>query len=208
MSGRIAMVDPYPIVHMGVTAALRQTDLSLAFATTTIRELNDWLDDNKVELILCDFLLEDGSAELIQRIAKRHRTPLVIFSHWENPVFTDRMIKAGALGLIRKDASLESLTMDLRLAIAGKTIWRRRDSRKITGALSTPRLNAKIEFPLTHREFEVLRVIAKGQTNKMAADSLGISYETVKEHVRHLLLKLNVQDRTQAVLLAVRHGLL
>jgi DNA-binding NarL/FixJ family response regulator len=208
MSSCIALVDPCPIVHAGVAAALRQTDVSLAFATTTIRDLNDWLDSNVVQLILCDFLLEDGTAEVIQRIAKRHRTPLLLFSHWENPVYTDRMIKSGAVGLISKNASLDSLNSDLRLALDGEILWQRQDSRRITGALSTPRLDAKIEFPLTQREFEVLRTIAKGQTNKIVAESLGISYETVKEHVRHLLIKLNVQDRTQAALLAVRHGLL
>ena len=77
----------------------------------------------------------------------------------------------------------------------------------MTGALATPRLASDIDVPLTQRESEVLRQLSYGLTNKEIAQSLHISYETVKEHVQHILRKLGVSDRTQAAVWAVRKGL-
>ena len=74
----------------------------------------------------------------------------------------------------------------------------------MTGALATPRLTADVEVPLTQRESEVLRQLAYGLTNKEIAQTLNISYETVKEHVQHILRKVGVSDRTQAAVWAVR----
>jgi DNA-binding NarL/FixJ family response regulator len=73
--------------------------------------------------------------------------------------------------------------------------------------LATPRLAADVEVPLTQREGEVLRQMAKGLTNKQIAEVLQISYETVKEHVQHVLGKIGVTDRTQAALWALRKEL-
>ncbi|MGD9647391.1 MAG: response regulator transcription factor [Pirellulales bacterium] len=77
----------------------------------------------------------------------------------------------------------------------------------MTGALATPRLVDDVEVSLTKRESEVLRQMALGLTNKEIAQSLKISYETVKEHVQHVLRKIGVSDRTQAAVWAVRRGL-
>ena len=71
----------------------------------------------------------------------------------------------------------------------------------------TPRVPLDVEAPLTRRENEVLKQLAFGLTNKEIARALGISYETVKEHVQHILRKVGVSDRTQAAVWAVRKGL-
>ena len=73
--------------------------------------------------------------------------------------------------------------------------------------LATPRLSAEVEVPLTQRESEVLKQLALGLTNKEIAQALHISYETVKEHVQHILRKIGVTDRTQAAVWAVRKQL-
>jgi DNA-binding NarL/FixJ family response regulator len=73
--------------------------------------------------------------------------------------------------------------------------------------LATPRLGADVEVPLTNREKEVLKQMALGLTNKEIAQALDISYETVKEHVQHVLRKIGVTDRTQAAVWSVRKGL-
>ena len=79
---------------------------------------------------------------------------------------------------------------------ANDSVWRQ-----------SPRVAADVEVPLTQRESEVLRQLAFGLTNKEIAQALGISYETVKEHVQHVLRKVGVSDRTQAAVWAVRKGL-
>jgi DNA-binding NarL/FixJ family response regulator len=95
----------------------------------------------------------------------------------------------------------------IRTAATGESVWTREELRRVTGALATPRLAQDVEVPLTRRESEVLRQLALGLTNKEIAQALGISYETVKEHVQHILRKIGVADRTQAAVWAVRKGL-
>ena len=73
--------------------------------------------------------------------------------------------------------------------------------------MSTPRMTADIDVPLTQREGEVLRQMANGLTNKEIAEVLHVSYETIKDHVQHILRKIGVDDRTQAAVWAVRKGL-
>ena len=77
----------------------------------------------------------------------------------------------------------------------------------MTGALASPRLTADVEAPLTQRESEVLKQLAIGETNREIAVALQISYETVKEHVQHILRKIGVTGRTQAAIWAVRKEL-
>jgi len=114
----------------------------------------------------------------------------------------------GASGFLLKDCSREKLIETIRRAASKETVWTRDELRRITGALATPRVTADVDVPLTQREFEVLRHLANGLTNKEIAEAMHISYETVKEHVQHILRKLGVTDRTQAAVWAVRKKLL
>jgi DNA-binding NarL/FixJ family response regulator len=202
------LVDRCPVIHAGVEAACRNSDWKLEFATTSVRQARQWLTRNTADIVVCDFELADGTAADLQKIANRLEIPLVLFSAWQNPVYVARMMEAGARGLIAKSETLENLLTTLHKVRRGQQLWNRQDIRRMTGALATSRLDSDIDFPLTQREFEVLREMARGQTNKMVADSLGISYETVKEHMQHVLAKLGVKDRTQAAVMAVRRGLL
>jgi len=113
----------------------------------------------------------------------------------------------GAAGFVMKSAPREKLLEAIRKAAAGDSAWTREELRRVTGALAAPRLTGDIEVPLTQRESEVLRQMALGLTNKEIAKMLGISYETVKEHVQHILRKIGVTDRTQAAVWAVRKNL-
>ena len=118
-----------------------------------------------------------------------------------------RSVALGASGYILKSSGRDVLIEAIRKAAAGESAWTRDELRRVTGALATPRLTADIEVPLTQRESEVLRQLAYGLTNKEIAAQLHISYETVKEHVQHILRKIGVSDRTQAAVWAVRKEL-
>jgi DNA-binding NarL/FixJ family response regulator len=113
----------------------------------------------------------------------------------------------GANGYLLKGVSRNELVTAIRKAAAGEDAWTRDELRRVTGALATPRMSAEVEVPLTHRESEVLRQLAHGLTNKEIGQALNISYETVKEHVQHILRKIGVNDRTQAAVWAVRKNL-
>jgi DNA-binding NarL/FixJ family response regulator len=116
-------------------------------------------------------------------------------------------VALGANGYLLKSSSRDDLLATIHRAAAGEDAWTRDELRRVTGALATPRMSAEVDVPLTQRESEVLRQLAHGLTNKEIGQALGISYETVKEHVQHILRKIGVNDRTQAAVWAVRKNL-
>jgi DNA-binding NarL/FixJ family response regulator len=133
--------------------------------------------------------------------------PVILFSTYDNPTYVARAVALGAAGYVLKSDSRERLIEAIQAATRGEAAWTREELRRVTGALATPRVVSDVEVPLTQRESEVLRQLANGLTNKEIALALGISYETVKEHVQHILRKIGVSDRTQAAVWAVRKGL-
>ncbi len=149
----------------------------------------------------------DGFTALGRIKLERPDNPVLMFSAYDNPTYIARAVALGASGYVLKTAEADRILTAIRKCAAGENIWTRDELRRVTGALSTPRLSADVEVPLTQRESEVLRQLALGLTNKEIAQALGISYETVKEHVQHILRKVGVSDRTQAAVWAVRKGL-
>ena len=133
--------------------------------------------------------------------------PILMFSYADNPPYRARAVALGANGYLLKDCTRDELVGAIKTAAAGGNLWTREGLRRIAGALAAPRVQADVEVPLTEREAQVLRHIAGGLTNKQIAVELKISYETVKEHVQHVLGKIGVSDRTQAAVWAVRKGL-
>jgi DNA-binding NarL/FixJ family response regulator len=108
---------------------------------------------------------------------------------------------------LSKSATRKEIIDAVHAAASGDTIWSSDELRRVTGALAGPRSASEADVPLTKRESEVLKQLALGLSNKEIAQALDISYETVKEHVQHILRKLAVADRTQAAVWAVRKGL-
>ena len=130
-----------------------------------------------------------------------------MLSNFDNPMYASRAVALGASGYLLNDCTRDELVNAIRKAAARETVFTRDELRRVTGALATPRMTADIEVPLTQREGEVLREMANGLTNEDIAKTLHISYETVKEHVQHILRKIGLTDRTQAAVWAVRKGL-
>ncbi len=112
-------------------------------------------------------------------------------------------IRAGAIGYLLKDTQAAELRKAIKAAAAGQVQLSPQASAHLLGAIRTPELPE----PLTPREMDVLRLLAQGQSNKEIARALDLVEETVKSHVRHILAKLGVQSRTQAVLAAIRLGI-
>jgi DNA-binding NarL/FixJ family response regulator len=133
--------------------------------------------------------------------------PILMFSYVDNPPYRARAVALGANGYLLKDCTRDELASAIKTVAAGNNLWTREGLRRVMGAMATRRLQADVEVPLTEREAQVLRHMAGGLTNKQIATAMKISYETVKEHVQHVLGKIGVSDRTQAALWAVRNGL-
>ncbi|MEM8667488.1 MAG: response regulator transcription factor [Planctomycetota bacterium] len=206
---KLLIVDDHEIIRLGLRLMLKDTDLEVATEASTAAEALQSIQDDTPDVVLMDIRMEGGDGlNALGRMKLDHPDlPVVLFSAYDNPTYIARAVALGAAGYVLKSAPRERLIEALQTAVAGESAWTREELRRVTGALATPRLSQDIEVPLTQRESEVLRQMALGLTNKEIAKMLGISYETVKEHVQHILRKIGVSDRTQAAVWAVRKNL-
>ena len=209
MNKKLLIVDDHEVIRLGLRMLLEKTDFEIVGEASTASEALEAIKQSQPDAVLMDIRMEggDGLNALGRLKLDFPDLPIVLFSAYDNPTYIARAVALGASGYVLKSAPTERLISALETAFSGESAWTREELRRVTGALATPRLSQDIEVPLTQRESEVLRQMALGLTNKEIAKMLGISYETVKEHVQHILRKIGVTDRTQAAVWAVRKNL-
>jgi DNA-binding NarL/FixJ family response regulator len=209
MTIKLVIADDHEVVRCGLRSLLANADVEVVAEAASGDEAFQLAKEKQPDVVLMDVRMEQGDGlSTLSRIKQElPDLPVLLFSNYDNPTYIARASALGASGYLLKGCSREELLSAVETAAAGQSAWSRDDLRRVTGALSTPRLGEDVEVPLTKRESEVLRQMALGLTNKEIAQALGISYETVKEHVQHILRKVGVSDRTQAAVWAVRKGL-
>ena len=209
MTIKLLIADDHEVVRTGLKSLLAGTDIKVVAEASKGEDAVRLALKHDPHVVLMDIRMPDGDGlNALGRIKlDRPDMPILIFSTYDNPTYVARAVALGAAGYLLKGIGREKLIGAIRTAAAGETAWTREELRRVTGALATPRLVSDVEVPLTQRESEVLRQLAFGLTNKEIAQALKISYETVKEHVQHILRKVGVTDRTQAAVWAVRKGL-
>ena len=209
MAIRILIADDHQVVRSGLKSLFSGTDIDIVAEATTGEEAVKLTMKHKPDVVLLDIRMTDSDGlNALGRIKlDRPNIPVLMLSTYDNPTYVARAVALGASGYLMKGLSRDELLAAIRRVAGGGDAWTREELRRVTGALATPRVSADVEVPLTQRESEVLRQLAFGLTNKEIAQALGISYETVKEHVQHVLRKIGVTDRTQAAVWAVRKGL-
>jgi len=211
MSNKIKLLvaDDHELVRTGLKNLLAGTEVKVVAEVATAADAVKYALENDPDVVLLDVRMPDGDGlTALGRIKlDKPDLPILILSTYDNPTYIARAVALGASGYLLKGCTREHLVDAIRKAATGESAWTRDELRRVTGALATPRLTADVEVPLTQRESEVLRQLAYGLTNKEIAVALKISYETVKEHVQHILRKIGVTDRTQAAVWAVRKEL-
>jgi DNA-binding NarL/FixJ family response regulator len=209
MSIKILIADDHEVVRSGLKTLLADTDVEIMAEVATGEEAVKYTLAHQPDVVLLDIRMPEGDGlTALGRIKlDKPDMPVLMLSTFDNPTYIARSVALGANGYLLKSCTREELLAALRSASGGESVWTRDELRRVTGALATPRLAADVEVPLTQRESEVLRQLAYGLTNKEIAQALHISYETVKEHVQHILRKIGVSDRTQAAVWAVRKQL-
>jgi DNA-binding NarL/FixJ family response regulator len=206
---RILIADDHEVVRAGLKTLFADTDIQVAAEVASGDQAVKYVMSNSVDVVLLDIRMPDGDGLMALGRIKLEKPdlPVLMLSTFDNPTYIARSVALGANGYVLKSCTKEALVAAIRTAARGESAWTRDELRRVTGALATPRLAADVEVPLTQRESEVLRQLAYGLTNKEIAQALHISYETVKEHVQHILRKIGVSDRTQAAVWAVRKQL-
>ena len=206
---KLLVADDHEVVRCGLRSLLAGSDVEVVAEVATGDAAFKYALDTSPDVVLLDIRMPDGDGLTTLNRIKLEKPDMAVLmlSTFDNPTYIARAVALGADGYVLKGCSRDELLQAIRAAAAGESAWTRDELRRVTGALATPRLAADVEVPLTQRESEVLRQLAHGLTNKEIAQALHISYETVKEHVQHILRKIGVSDRTQAAVWAVRKGL-
>ena len=206
---KLLIADDHEVVRCGLRSLLADTDVEIIAEVGTGEEAVRYALENDPDVVLLDIRMPggDGLTALGRIKLDKPEMPILMLSTFDNPTYIARAVALGASGYLLKGCTRDHLIKAIGIAASGESAWTRDELRRVTGALATPRLAADVEVPLTQRESEVLRQLAYGLTNKEIAQALHISYETVKEHVQHILRKIGVTDRTQAAVWAVRKEL-
>ena len=210
MTISLLIADDHEVVRLGLRNVLEGSGIEVANEATSGEEALQKVTENRPDVVLLDVRMSGGDGlHILGRLKLDYPDlPILLFSTYDNPTYVARAVALGASGYVLKCDSSERLISAIKSAVKGESAWTREELRRVTGALATPRVVSDVEVPLTQRESEVLRQLATGLTNKEIASTLEISYETVKEHVQHILRKIGVTDRTQAAVWAVRKGLI
>src|SRR6202163_89606 len=200
---RVLCVDDHPVVRDGMAAIINlQRDMVLAGAAATGGEALERFLELRPDVALIDLQLPDMSGfDLIKKIKdKSPNARIIVLSSYEGDVDIQRALEAGAQGYVVKGLVREELLESIRTVHAGK--------RRLPAPVAQNLAEHMADEAISVRELEVLSLMATGKRNKEIAGELSIAEDTVKMHVRNILSKLQVSDRTEAVTIALRRGII
>ncbi|MGA7626793.1 MAG: response regulator transcription factor [Candidatus Acidiferrales bacterium] len=200
---RIALVDDHPLLRQGLAALLAdQSDMKLVSEASNGLEAIDQFRINRPDIVLMDLQMP-GMNGIDAMIAIRSEFPearFIVLTTYTGDVQIVRALKAGARAYLLKSLLHRELLETIHTVYAGH--------KRIPPEVAAKLADHAADDELTPREIEVLRLIATGNANKLVADQLSITEETVKAHVKNILSKLDANDRTHAVTIALKRGII
>ena len=206
---RVVLVDDHRVVSRGVHSFLESFgDLTVVGVAANAEELLAKLDEWSPEIVVMDLLMPGGmdGVEATRQVRQRWpRIQVVALTASTDDARLVGSLRAGAIGYVRKDAEPEVLLAAVRAAAKGQSMI---DPAVAVTVLQEMARGSLSGSELTERETEVLKQLASGKTNREIAETLFISEETVKSHIGNILSKLHLAHRTQAVIYALKQGLI
>jgi len=200
---QLLVVDDHPLLREGIAAIINnQTDIELVAEASNGREAIEKFRSHRPDVTLMDLQMPDMSG-IDAIISIRHEFPdarIIVLTTYAGDVLAQRALKAGAQAYMLKNDVRKDLPDTIRYVHAGK--------KRIHSEVAAQLADHVADDALTPREIEVLALIALGNSNKLIADKLSIADETVKGHVSSVLSKLGAHDRTHAVTLALKRGII
>ncbi|TES91729.1 MAG: response regulator transcription factor [Anaerolineales bacterium] len=207
---RILIADDHQLVRQGLMALL-----SVKPGIDVVGQAADGVEAVELahslgpDIILLDLLMprKDGIEATREIKADDPDARILIITSFAEDENVYQAIKAGALGYLLKDSSPQELMQAIHDVCDGRLSLHPNIALKLIEELNHPTENKPTEDPLTEREVEVLKLVAKGRSNQEIAEELVVSERTVGAHVSNILSKLHLANRTQAALFALRTGL-
>jgi len=200
---RVLCVDDHPLMREGIAAIIKnESDMFLVAEASSGREAMEFFREHRPDITLMDIRLPDvgGIDALIAIRTEFADARIIMLTTFEGDVDIQRAFEAGAQGYMLKSMPRKQLLEMIRKVHSG--------SKQIPPEVAAHLVEHMGEESLSRREIEVLQKIAEGNRNADVATLLFISEETVKGHVKHLMEKLGASDRTEAVTLAIRRGII
>jgi DNA-binding NarL/FixJ family response regulator len=196
-------VDDHPLLREGIAAVIEgQPDMTLVAEATNGREAIESFRHHRPDVALMDLRMPDmNGIEAIRAIRTEFPAArIVVLTTYAGDVQALGALKAGASGYLLKSMLRKDLLDTIRTVHAGK--------RRIPPEIATQIAEHAADDALTEREIDVLRRVGSGNSNKQIAVQLAISEGTVKAHMKNILPKLGARDRTHAVMIAVKRGIM
>ncbi len=188
---------------MGIIALVgSQPNMEVVAEASDGEEAIEVYDDVLPDVVLMDLRMHNmGGAEAILSICKKHPdAKIIVLSTYDWDEDIHRAIQSGAKSYLLKDMAVEDIAGTIRSVFEGEEVLPRQVAERLE--------ERSQRQPLTERERDVLESLVKGRSNKEIAQSLSVSDETVKSHLKTLFQKLSVRDRTEAAIAAIRHGII
>lgn len=212
MTIRLLIVDDHEVVRSGLQRLLSSAsnELSIVASSSNGEEALQLAVQHQPHVAVLDIRMDDGDGlAALEKIGEAcPETATIMLSCFDNPTYIARSIALGAFDYVLKDAPLEQLVDSIARATSGRPPRQDSVTVPIRQAMQSVEKNSMRPSLLSKREWQVLRHLALGLSNREIARSMKISVDTVKEHVQKVLRKLGVKDRTQAAVWAVREGFL
>lgn len=200
---RVLLIDDHPIVSSGIAAVIAdEPDLCVIAQATSALEAIDWFQREQPDVALVDVMLPDRNGiDLIDELRGRWpSTRFLVLTARTAGGDVKRALAAGASAYLFKNAPCNELLGAIRIVAQG--------GRYVSPAVVHETERTLLGSNLTLRELEVLRRITRGHGNRKLSADLGISQETVKSHIKNILLKLGVESRSQAGAMCLKLGLM
>jgi DNA-binding NarL/FixJ family response regulator len=200
---RILAVDDHPLLREGIAALLaNQKDMKLVAEASTGKEAITQFRAHHPDVTLMDLQMPDmGGIDAILGIRGEFRDArIIVLTTYSGDALAQRALKAGAKAYVLKNHVRKDLLETIRAVHAG--------TKRIHPQVAAEIAAHAADDALTAREIEVLSLIATGRANKLIADQLSVTEETVKGHVKGILSKLGAKDRTHAVTIGLKRGII
>jgi len=208
---KVLIADDHPVVRKGLSALLnaKAAGIDVVGEAVNGREAIARTKELNPDVILMDLMMpEVDGVEAIKRILEDvPDAKILVMTSFATDDMVFPAIKSGALGYLLKDSEPDELINAIRHVHQGEPSLHPKIARKVLMEISNPVTKTTSEDPLTDRELEVLKSIARGKSNQEIGMALSISETTVRTHVSRILAKLHLASRTQAALYALKEGL-